>query len=56
MAIYFITNVRYNTSLVEKLKLGFLMRSVKNSVACLSGELVCGAVASYTGKAFEIIG
>ena len=56
MVIYLITNVRYNTSLVEKLKLGFLMRSVKNSVACLSSELVCVAVASYTGRDFEMIG
>ena len=56
MVSYLITNVRYDISLVEELKLGFLMRSVKNSVACLSGELVCVAVASYTGKGFEIIG
>ena len=56
MVIYLITNVRYNTSLVEKLRLGLLMRSVINSVACLGGELVWVAVASYTDKAFEIIG
>ena len=54
--VYLKTNVRYNASLLEELKLGFLMRSVKNSVACLSGELVCGTVASYTSKGFEIIG
>ena len=56
MVIYLITNVRYNTRLVEELRLGLLMRSLKNSVACLGGGLVCVAVASYTSKGFEIIG